>query len=257
LIKRIIKGLIRQLGYDLVPHREEPPFPIDFDPQAIAIIDAVKSYTMTSHERIFALIQAVRYVVKAGIPGSIVECGVWRGGGMMAVALTLEQLGVRDVDLFLFDTFEGMTKPAQMDIDCAGVAAEREFARTRRRDHSSDWCRSPIDEVESNLHSTGYPRERIKLVKGQVEQTIPDQAPSQVSLLRLDTDWYQSTRHELVHLYPRLIRGGVLIIDDYGHWQGSRKATDEYFLNCGVPILLNRIDYTGRISVKCDSDRPV
>jgi O-methyltransferase len=170
---------------------------------------------------------------------------------MMAVALTLRQLGVSDVDLYLFDTFEGMTKPAPPDIDYAGVPAEVEFERTRLNHDSSEWCRSPIEDVQKNLLATGYPPERIKLVRGSVEQTIPVQAPDRVSLLRLDTDWYESTKHELIHMYPRLSCGGVLIIDDYGHWHGSRKATDEYFSSTTTPILLNRIDYTGRISVKC------
>jgi hypothetical protein len=70
--------------------------------------------------------------------------------------------------------------------------------------------------------------------------------------LRLDTDWYESTKHELVHQYPKLSVGGVLIIDDYGHWQGARQAVDEYFNDNRLPILLNRIDYTGRIAIKTE-----
>ena len=71
--------------------------------------------------------------------------------------------------------------------------------------------------------------------------------PERIALLRIDTDWYESTRHELVHLYPRLSPGGVLIIDDYGHWQGARKAVDEYFQ---AGLFLNHIDYTGRLAIK-------
>lgn len=91
---------------------------------------------------------------------------------------------------------------------------------------------------------------RIKLVKRKVEETIPASSLEKISLLRLDTDWYESTRHELLHLYPLLCVGGVLIIDDYGHWKGARKAVDEYFRETGQRILLDRIDYTGRIGVK-------
>jgi hypothetical protein len=75
--------------------------------------------------------------------------------------------------------------------------------------------------------------------------------PEQIAVLRLDTDFYESTRHELRHLYPRLVHGGVLIIDDYGHWAGARKAVDEYIAEEGIRLLLNRIDYTGRIAIKC------
>jgi len=251
MVKRVIKQVMKRLGYDVVRHQPPPPFPVDLDQAAIDTVTAVRPYTMTSDERIFALIQAVRYLAKAGVEGGIVECGVWRGGSMMAVAYTLHQLGIDDVDLLLFDTYEGMTRPTDVDVDYGGVPAALEFARTQEGAQASAWCRASREDVERNLAATGYPLERIRLIKGMVEETIPGQAPTKISLLRLDTDWYESTHHELLHLYPRLCSGGVLIIDDYGHWKGSRKATDEYFANSGVaPILLNRIDYTGRIGVK-------
>jgi O-methyltransferase len=85
-------------------------------------------------------------------------------------------------------------------------------------------------------------------VKGPVEETIPRTTPERIALLRPDTDWYESTKHELVHLYPRLVPGGVLMIDDYGHCSGARKATDEYF--SGSLLFLNRSDYTGRLAIK-------
>lgn len=256
MFKKVAQELIRSLGFELVRYVrpvqdiKQSSYPSDFDQEVIDIIESVTPYTMTGIQRLFALIQAVKYVVKANIPGNIVECGVWRGGSMMAVAHTLRQLGENNIDLYLFDTYEGMTKPSDIDIDYAGMPATTTFERTKRSNDSSEWCYASIEEVRNNLLSTGYNRERLKLIKGKVEDTIPDFAPNQISLLRLDTDWHESTRHELVHLYPRLSAGGVLIIDDYGHWQGSRKATDEYFEQNNVPILLNRIDYTGRIAVK-------
>src|SRR5262249_25761216 len=109
------------------------------------------------------------------------------------------------------------------------------------------WCYSGLDEVASNMRSTGYPDDLVHLVKGKVEETIPGAAPAQIAVLRLDTDWYESTRHELEHLYPRLAPGGVLIIDDYGYWAGARKAVDEYFQGS---LFLSRIDGTGRIAIK-------
>jgi hypothetical protein len=111
------------------------------------------------------------------------------------------------------------------------------------------WCYSSLDEVRSNMVRTGYPVDRMRFVKGKVEDSIPGQAPAQIALLRLDTDFYESTYHELRHLYPRLAPGGVLIIDDYGHWAGARKATDQYFAELGRPVLLQRIDYTGRLAI--------
>jgi O-methyltransferase len=216
------------------------------------ILQSVKTYTMTSPERIFAVLEAVRYVIKSNLPGSIVECGVWRGGTMMAAAHLLRMKERFDKDLYLFDTFEGMTLPAEADVDFRGRKAKTQFLAKRRTNDSSDWCYASLSEVRTNLETVGYIKSKIHYIVGKVEDTIPQHAPSEISILRLDTDWYESTMHELVYLYPRLVRGGVLIIDDYGYWQGARKAVDEYFANNGIPILLNRIDYTGRIAVKLD-----
>ena len=107
-----------------------------------------------------------------------------------------------------------------------------------------------MEEVRERLVGTGYPPERLHLVPGMVEQTLPGEAPEKIALLRLDTDWYASTRHELEQLYPRLESGGVLIIDDYGHYEGARRAVDEYFERSGEPVLLSRIDFSGRLVVK-------
>lgn len=214
------------------------------------ILRTVRAYTMTSPERLFAVLQAVRYVGSANLSGAIVECGVWRGGVMMAVAKTLLTLGMTDWDLYLFDTFEGMPQPTQIDRDFRNRPAQRRFEATKQSLDSSDWCAASIDDVRDNMLSTQYPQERIHLVPGRVENTIPVNAPDKISLLRLDTDWFESTWHELVYLYPRLVVGGVLIIDDYGHWQGARRAVDDYFSKHNIPILLNRTDYTGRIAIK-------
>jgi elongation factor P hydroxylase len=92
--------------------------------------------------------------------------------------------------------------------------------------------------------------DRVHLVQGLVEETLPAQAPESIALLRLDTDWYKSTLHELEHLYPRLVRGGVLLIDDFGYWQGARQATEEYFARHPPAPLLVAVDQTGRVGVR-------
>jgi len=169
---------------------------------------------------------------------------------MMAVALTLQSLNLRDRDLHLFDTFEGMPKPQELDVDMRGNSALAAFAETQLEGDTSDFCRATLPDVQAAMASTGYDPERVHFHKGKVEVTIPSAAPGQIALLRLDTDWYESTRHELEHLYPRLSPGGILIIDDYGHWRGARKAVDEYIEKCALSLFLSRIDYTGRIAVK-------
>ncbi|MBL7497378.1 class I SAM-dependent methyltransferase [Frankia sp. CNm7] len=223
---------------------------MDFDARDAALVRAVRPYTLTSPERIVALAGAVRWIVEEKIPGAFVECGVWRGGSMMAVARTLLEQGVRDRDLHLFDTFEGMTEPEPEDRDPAGRPAARTFRRMRRLDETADWCRAGEDDVRTNMAGTGYPSKHVHLVKGRVEDTLPAAAPEEVALLRLDTDWYASTRHELVHLWPSLVSGGICVADDYGHWAGHRRAIDEYLEEQGVRVLMHRSDYPGRLFVK-------
>ena len=111
-------------------------------------------------------------------------------------------------------------------------------------------AKAPLHEVKQAMMLTRYPWEKLIFVPGRVEVTLPDQAPEQIALLRLDTDWYESTYHELEHLYPRLADGGILIVDDYGHWQGARQAVDDYFRNHGIDAELRTIDFTGRLLVK-------
>jgi len=237
---------VRQLGRRF---GRGPRLPDDFSAQDREIVRAVSPYTMTSPERIIGLVRSVEYVVRRNLPGAIVECGVWRGGSMLAVAKTLLRLGVTNRDLFLFDTFEGMTEPTDHDVSLTGEAAADALRSGRPDDlvHAN----APLDRVRETIRSSGYDPQHVHFVKGMVEDTLPGSAPDRIALLRLDTDWYESTRHELMHLYPRLARGGVLIIDDYGHWQGARKAVDEYFAKSDAPLLLNRLDYTGRVAIKC------
>ena len=225
--------------------------PPDFDESVAATCRAVAPFTMTSPERIAALVESVRYVARHGIAGDVVECGVWRGGSMMAVARSLLDIG--DLrDLHLFDTFAGMPPPGDEDRDISGAHAA-DLMADEDPDSGSVWARSPLDEVRRNVLGTGYPESRVRFVQGRVEDTVPGCAPAHIAILRLDTDWYESTRHELVHLYPRLAVGGVLIIDDYGHWQGARRAVDEYLAESNARLLLNRIDTTGRIGVKLEA----
>lgn len=251
-MKYLIKKISRAFGFEINRLRaDEHHFP-DVPQFIVSTYRRVRPFTMTSPERIFSLCEAVNYVVHKKIQGDIVECGVWKGGSMMAVAETLLRAGDSSRNLYLFDTFEGMPPPTKNDVDLAGMPAEKLLKRSDKEKDESVWCRATLDVVKEALGSTGYPSDKVHFIKGMVEETIPQYVPEKIALLRLDTDWYESTKHEMMHLFPRLSKGGVLIIDDYGHWQGARKAVDEYLENNDVKILLNRIDYTGRIAVKAD-----
>lgn len=224
----------------------------DAEPEFFPLYEKCCTYTMTSWDRLYSLYMAVRYIVRNNIQGDVVECGVWRGGSMMMTALTLLASGQNNRRLFLYDTFEGLPKPDDMDVDVWGHRAMEGWLPHRKTDESSSWAYASLEEVRANLEVTGYPMRNVVFVKGMVEETMPETMPNKIALLRLDTDWYKSTRHELEHLYPLLSRNGVLIIDDYGHLRGSRQATDEYVAKLKMPPLLNRIDYSERLAIKPD-----
>ena len=242
---------IRLIKRFLNLNANQSEFPADFEPFHKEIIEQVKPFTMTSNERLYCLIEAVKYIVANNIPGDLVECGVWKGGSMMAAAITLQKLGITDRKLYLFDTYAGMTEPTEADESYQGEGAASLLKQdANQKEDSVVWAYSSLEMVKKNIYSTGYPTENIHFIEGDVLQTIPSANPGNIALLRLDTDWYESTKHEMVHLYPLLVSKGVLIIDDYGFWRGSRKAVDEYIGEKNPEILLNRIDDTGRIAIK-------
>lgn len=235
----------RQPGKSAAP--QAPSLPKDYDAEAASIIRAVKPWTMTSPDKLYGLILAVRHVVKHQIPGDIVECGVWRGGSMQATARTLLEAGDTSRHLYLFDTFEGMPAPTEEDLRHDGQSAADLLAANERT--ARVWAAASLEDVQDGMSRFPYPQERIHYVPGMVEDTVPGKAPEAISVLRLDTDWYASTKHELETLYPRLVSGGILIIDDYAWWEGSRKAVDEFLERTGEQLLLLRIS-SGRIAVK-------
>ncbi|MBL0744035.1 TylF/MycF/NovP-related O-methyltransferase [Chryseolinea lacunae] len=223
--------------------------PLDIGAFEAEVFGKVTPYTMTSIDRVKCLIDSVNYITKNRIEGDFVECGVWKGGSVMAMAYTLIESKDTSRKIHLYDTFDGMSAPTDMDEDLKGVKASERLA-SESKETSWGWAYSPIDEVQKNIASTGYPASNFNFIKGKAEDTIPSNVPSKIALLRLDTDWYESTRVEMEYLFPRLAKGGILIIDDYGHWKGCRKAIDEYLEKNKIQIFLSRIDYTGRVAVK-------
>jgi O-methyltransferase len=241
-----LQWLIRPLGYEFsrLPHLRQREYPKDFQQHEIEMCERVRPYTMTSDACIMSLMGAVDYVSRNKIAGDFVECGVWKGGSMMTAALTLKILNDTNRNLWLYDTYEGMPPPTEQDVTHDNHTAEK-VLETR-----ADFLTAPLEGVKQAMTSTGYGPAKMHFIKGKVEDTIPGRIPERIALLRLDTDWYESTKHELIHLYPRLAPGGVIIIDDYGYWRGSREATDEYIRNNNVPLMLFRIDDSCRMGVK-------
>lgn len=243
-------GRLARAGKVLIAPPGRSPFntvPRDADPEFGPIYDRCQPFTLTSVDRMYALWQAVKHINRAEIPGDVVECGVWRGGSSMLAAMALMHLR-EERRMWLYDTFEGMTPPSEADVNIFGVAPSRDWAGIGQDDLI--FAYASLEEVKANMATTGMPAEQVSYVKGDVGTTIPVVVPERIALLRLDTDWYESTRHELEHLWPRLQAGGVLIVDDYGEWAGARQAVDEYFSSRDDAPLLWRIDSTGRAAVK-------
>lgn len=248
-ISVLVNTILKKGGYEII--KTSTPVSVDFEEEFNLLLEQYKPYTMTSPERMYGLYKAVQYVSQNKLEGDFVECGVWRGGSAMVMAKTLALNKDLDRKFFLYDTYEGMTKPSEKDVSFQGHSGDVDWEKNQKSTHN-DWCYAPYEEVKKNMESTGYPSDRISLIKGKVEDTIPATVPDKISLLRLDTDWYESTMHELVHLYPRLVKNGILIIDDYGHWKGAREAVDQYFAEKNVKPMLFRMDYAGRMMIKTE-----
>ncbi len=247
LTRRLERDIVRlEKAAAPVPAPARRGLPSDMDGAAREIIKLSRPYTMTSADKLFALVTGVRHLIRVNVAGDIVECGVWRGGSMHAVAHTLCSLGVTDRELYLFDTFSGMTDPTERDRRGKTTAGELLAKAAKDQDV---WAVASLDDVKAGIDTLDYPRDRFHFVQGPVEETVPANAPETIALLRLDTDWYESTKHELEHLYDRLVPGGILIVDDYGSWQGAKDATDEYLARLENPPMLVRAG-RGRIGVK-------
>ena len=249
---KYLNKLLRLIGYNIYSLKDPSKSFSDItDVEFWEVYGKVKNHTMVSIPNLYALYSSVKYIINNKIPGDIVECGVWRGGCMMLVAILLKKYQVVHKKIYLYDTFEGMPAPGNNDIDVLKNKAIDYFNKFKLSENNSDWCYADLDSVMANMDSTGYPAHNICYIKGKVEDSLQENLPiDKLSLLRLDTDWYDSTIVELDLLYPILIDGGILFIDDYGHWQGARKATDEYFNQRNIKPLFFRVDYTCRLITK-------
>ncbi len=250
--EQVVDSVARRLGLQVSRlSSAQSRLPVEATRTDAALIASLRPYTMTSAERLWSLINAVRYILDEGLSGDFAECGVWRGGSVMAMAHALNERQVSDRRIWLYDTFAGMTDPTVEDVEeGTGVTAAEMLATTEVGDGNNVWCVAGRADVEANLRTTGYPMDRFSLVEGDVAVTLHDSVPDSISLLRLDTDWFESTRISLKVLYPRLVPGGVCILDDYGHWQGARRAVDEYFAALGRRPYMHPIDYSGRVFIK-------
>ena len=246
--KSAVVKLVSMLGYEIRPIIQEVR-PVEYQKEDELIWERVKSETMTSFLNFWFLLKSIDYLVGNKIQGSFVECGVWRGGSAMTIAMRLVQHNSLLVDIYLFDTYSGMVAPSNVDIEAHSGKAATNLMKKAAAD-SLIVANAPLDLVKSNMDYTSYPKNKVHYIEGDVLETLPNTEVQDIALLRLDTDWYESTLAELNHLVPRLVKGGICIIDDYGHWEGSRKAVDEFFTNSDFRPLMIHVDYTCRAFIR-------
>jgi len=250
-MKKILVKILEIFGYSIIKNNKSARYQDIQEKEFWELYELCKPYTMTSIERMYSLYKSVKYILKHDIPGDFVECGVWRGGSSMLIAFILKKHRIKNRKLYLFDTFEGMSAPTEVDKDFRNETAENLMDSSKKNKETSVWCLAELEDVQQNMSLTKLSPNQIIYVKGMVEDTIPESLPdSKIAFLRQDTDFYESTKHELTYMFPLVSSLGVLIIDDYGHWKGCRKAVDEYMDKHNLNMMLHRIDYTGRVGIK-------
>ena len=231
ILAKNIQKFVNKLGYEIWTMDRS------FDEKDLEIMNEASQFTFTNRTDMKCLIDAVRYIELNQISGCFVECGVWKGGSIVTMIKTLQSLSSKEREIYLFDTFEGMKNPTSHDIAVGGQNALK-----------MKWEKQTfLEVVKDNVFKTGYDKSKLHFIKGEVEKTLPDCSIDKIVLLRLDTDWYESTKCELEYLFPKLVPGGILIIDDYGRWLGSKKAADDYFEKNKICIFLNKIFPSGAV----------
>lgn len=259
-VGRIINKLLSKVNIKIqyLDAYEKEPYPVEASPSDIEIIKYVRGknnkngrLTKCNEARLWAAISSVNHVVKNDIPGDIVECGVWRGGCSLAMALKLRELN-SNKKLFLFDTYQGMTEPSLYDKKAyKKLNVLKKFNKLNKKTHN-EWCYASISDVKYQFKCFNL-LDKVTFIKGDIRQTLinPSNLPSKISILRLDTDFHDSTESSLQNLFPLLEKNGILLIDDYGCWEGARKAVDDYFeKNLTYKPMLWMTDVSERVFIK-------
>lgn len=262
MIKPLLKSVIGRLGYELRRKEDRSRLGYELEEQALAAIRKIRPFTMLPPERLITLYQQAAHCETAGVRGAFVECGVWKGGGVALMALANLDHGAERRDLHLFDAFTDICEPDQA-VD--GERAVREV-KAWGKGGGVDGKLAPVTGFYDSMGGAGtldgnkelleklvgYPANRLHYHVGWFQDTLPKDAAGigRVAILRLDGDWYASTKVCLEHLYDQVVDGGFVIVDDYGAYDGCRKAVDEFRRRRGITAYLNHIDGEARYWIK-------
>ena len=234
------------LNYEIRKVNEKKKVIIEVNNYEKKLINKCLQYSMTNFERMWSLIQSFHHVRQESLVGDFVECGVWKGGNIILLKKLIEKFNMKK-NIYGFDTFEGMVEPSFYDVNYNNKSAKKMFDEHKKNEIGFAMC--SLDDVKRNIKKNTK-TDNIFLFKGKVEDTLKNKRklPKKISILRLDTDFYESTKIELEILFPRLVKGGVLIVDDYGFWKGAKKAVDEYF--CDYRQFMHYVDHSCRLLIK-------
>lgn len=251
--KNLLKKFLFLAGFSLNRIGSNSNKPVELNEEENKIIDYVRAHelSMCTTLNLQQTALACKYIVVNKIPGDFVECGVYKGGNALIAAKIFDLYEINK-RVYLFDTFTGMTKPTEHDLRTSNKSSTLKKYLERRQNDHTDWHMASIEEVKENFRKIGLLKDNVVFCKGMVEDTLDQVSniPDTISFLRLDTDWYESTKKELEVLYNNLAPGGILVVDDYGQFDGARKAVDEYFKKHSPPPFLSFIDNGARIGVK-------
>jgi O-methyltransferase len=195
----------------------------------------IVAHTMVGMRRLDNLQHCVQTVIDDGVPGDLIETGVWRGGATVLMRAVLEAYGERTRTVWVADSFEGLPPP-----DASRFPADRDD-----RHHELDYLRVSEDDVRETFRRYGLLDDQVRFLKGWFRDTLPSAPIERLAVLRLDGDMYESTMQALDALYPKLSPGGFAIVDDYGAIPACRQATDDYRARHGIGEPLQAIDWTG------------
>jgi len=249
-LKYKINSILQIFGYRIQKIVSVKPI-LELNSFEKRIIDKAIKISTTTQERQWALIQSIKYIKDNNIKGDMVECGVYKGGNIAIIKSLSKKLKINK-KIFAYDTYDGMSEPSKFDIERNLNKSAKELLKEATKDNLkvNIWCYENLDSVKKNILKIARDTKNIFFVKGDVNKTlrVKKNLPKKISLLRLDTDFYLSTKVSLEILYPRLVKNGVLIIDDYGNWKGCKKAVDDYFKK--NKLWLHHVDYNCRMLIK-------
>jgi len=198
----------------------------------------IKARTMLSAESLYDLWITINYIKKRGLNGDIVEFGVWKGGSLELSARAIKQFNCKN-RLIGIDTFSGHPIPHEDEEDAWGNNMKARYLE--ELEQFGSWAESSMDDVRMNLEKI---TSNFKLIKEEVTGSTTLSEIESIAILRLDMDWYDPTKAALENFFHRIQTGGSIIIDDYGHHTGAKKATDEFFRKHNIHLNFRHINYS-------------